>query len=164
MKNIKRSKNDEKRNKAIYMRNLDELTSLSTLDRKELVEKWQSFYGTEPPRGSQNKFLLHAIAHRMQEKALGGLKPATRRFLEKAAQDNDTSKQQILPAVSIKPGTRLLREWHGITYEVIILESSILCNGKSYRSLSEVARAITGARWSGPLFFGFKKSRLKEIT
>ena len=92
---------------------------------------------------------------------MGGLKPATRRFLEKAAQDNDASKQQLLPAISIKPGTRLLREWHGITYEVIILESSVLCNGKHYRSLSEVARAITGARWSGPLFFGLKK---QEVT
>ena len=59
--------------------------------------------------GSQNKFLLYAVAHRMQEKALGGLKPATRRFLEKAAQNNDASKQQILPAISIKPGTRILR-------------------------------------------------------
>jgi len=140
---------------------LDELAGLPALDRIELAEKWQLLYGTEPPVGSQNKFLLHAVAHRMQEKALGGLKPATRRFLEKAAQDNDASKQQILPAISLKPGTRLLREWHGITYEVIILESSVLCNSKHYRSLSEVARAITGARWSGPLFFGMKK---KEVA
>jgi hypothetical protein len=140
---------------------LDELSGLPALDRIELAEKWQLLYGTKPPVGSQNKFLLHAVAHRMQEKALGGLKPATRRFLEKAAQDNDASKQQILPAISLKPGTRLLREWHGITYEVIILESSVLCNSKHYRSLSEVARSITGARWSGPLFFGMKK---KEVA
>jgi hypothetical protein len=139
----------------------DELTGLSALDRKELVEKWQLLYGTEPPAGVRNNFLMHGIAHRMQEKSFGGLKPATRRFLEKAAHDNDESKQQLLPAVSIKPGTRLLREWHGVTYEVIILESSVMCNGKHYRSLSEVARAITGTRWSGPLFFGMKK---KEDT
>jgi hypothetical protein len=140
---------------------LAELADLPVLDRRELVEKWRSLYGTEPPVGVRNNFLMHGIAHRMQEKALGGLKPATRRFLEKAAQDNDASKQQSLPAISIKPGTRLLREWHGITYEVIILESSVMCNGKYYRSLSEVARAITGTRWSGPLFFGMKK---KEDT
>ncbi|MGA2782624.1 MAG: DUF2924 domain-containing protein [Smithella sp.] len=138
---------------------LAELTGLSTLDRRELIEKWQLLYGTEPPVGVRNNFLMHGIAHRMQEKALGGLKPATRRFLEKAAQDN-ASRQQILPAVSIKPGTRLLREWHGVTYEVIILESSVMCNGKYYRSLSEVARAITGTRWSGPLFFGLKKQEV----
>ncbi len=138
----------------------DELAGLSALDRKELVEKWRSLYKTGPPVGSQNKFLLYAVAHRMQEKALGGLKPATRRFLEKAAQNNDASKQQLLPTISIKPGTRMLREWHGVTYEVIILESRVLCNGKYYRSLSEVARYITGTRWSGPLFFGFKKQEV----
>ena len=87
----------------------DELAGLSALDRKELVEKWRSIYKTGPPVGSQNKFLLYAVAHRMQEKALGGLKPATRRFLEKAAQNNYASKQQLLPAISIKPGTRMLR-------------------------------------------------------
>ena len=136
-----------------------ELAGLPALDRKELVEKWQLLYGTEPPVGVRNNFLMHGIAHRMQEKVLGGLKPAIRRFLEKAAQDN-LFQQQILPAVSIKPGTRLLREWHGVTYEVIILESSVLCNGKHYRSLSEVARNITGTRWSGPLFFGLKKQEV----
>jgi hypothetical protein len=140
---------------------LDELTGLSTLDRRELVGKWQLLYGTDPPVEVRNNFLMHGIAYRIQEKVLGGLKPATRRFLENAAQDNDASKQQILPIISIKPGTRLLREWHGVTYEVIILESSVLCNSKHYRSLSEVARAITDTRWSGPLFFGLKK---KEVT
>lgn len=136
-----------------------ELAGLPNLDRRALLEKWRTLYGTEPPVGCQNKFLLHAIAHRMQEQVKGGLKPATRRFLEKAAQDN-SSKQQTLPAISINPGTRLLREWHGVTYEVIIMENSVQCNGKRYRSLSEVARAITGARWSGPLFFGLKKQEV----
>jgi hypothetical protein len=131
-----------------------ELAGIPALDREALVEKWQFLYGTEPPVGVRNKFLMHGIANRLQEKALGGLKPATRRFLEKF---DNTSKQQRLPVVSIKPGTRLLREWHGVTYEVIILEKSILCNGKHYRSLSKVARAITDTRWSGPLFFGLKK-------
>ena len=102
---------------------------------------------------------MHAIAHRIQEQTLGGLKPATRRFLEKAAEDN-VSRQQIFPLISIKPGTRLLREWHGVVYEVIVMEDSVYCNGKRYRSLSEVARAITGARWSGPLFFGLKKQEV----
>jgi len=133
-----------------------EMASLPALDRRALIEKWRSLYGMEPPVGSQNKFLMHAISYRMQEQALGGLKPATRRFLEKAAQDN-ASRQQILPSINIKPGTRLLREWHGVTYEVVIMEEGVQCNGKHYRSLSEVARAITGARWSGPLFFGLKK-------
>jgi len=136
-----------------------ELAALSNLDRRELIEKWQSLYTTEPPVGISNKFLLHAIAYRIQEQASGGLQSTTRRFLEKAAQD-DASKQEILPPVSIKPGARLLREWHGVTYEVIIMEGGVQCNGKHYRSLSEVARAITDTRWSGPLFFGLKKQEV----
>ena len=136
-----------------------ELAGLSALDRRELVEKWQSFYGSKAPAGISNKFLIRAIAYRLQEQVWGGLKPATRRFLEKTAQDN-ASRQQILSTISIKPGTRLLREWHGVTYEVIIMEDSVQCNGKRYRSLSEVARAITGTRWSGPLFFGLKKQEV----
>jgi hypothetical protein len=137
-----------------------ELAGLPTLDRSELIEKWRALYCTDPPCGVRNNFLMHAIAYRMQEHALGGLKPATVRFLEKAPEDNVT-RQQILPIISIKPGTRLLREWHGVTYEVITTEDGVQCNGNGYRSLSEVARAITGARWSGPLFFGLKK---KEVA
>jgi hypothetical protein len=136
-----------------------ELAGLSALDRIALVEKWRTLYDTEPPGRVRNNFLMHAIAHRMQEQILGGLKPATRRFLEKAAEDN-VSRQQIVPVISIKPGTRLLREWHGVIYEVIIMKDGVQCNGKRYRSLSEAARAITGARWSGPLFFGLKKQEV----
>jgi hypothetical protein len=138
---------------------VSELAGLPALDRRELVEKWLSLYGSEPPAGISNKFLIRAIAHRLQEQVWGGLKPATRHFLEKAAQDN-ASRQQILPIISIKPGTRLLREWHGVTYEVLIMEDGVHCNGKRYRSLSEVAQAITGTRWSGPLFFGLKKQEV----
>jgi hypothetical protein len=131
-----------------------ELAGLTALDRRALIEKCRILYGTEPSGRIPNNFLIRAIAHRMQEQVLGGLKPATRRFLEKAGEDL-ASRQPIV--VSIKPGTRLLREWHGVTYEVIIMEDGVQCNGKRYRSLSEMARAITGARWSGPLFFGLKK-------
>jgi hypothetical protein len=137
---------------------VSELAGLPALDRRALREKWRILYGTEPPRGVRNNFLMHAIAHRMQEQASGGLEPATRRFLEKTSEDN-TSRRQTVRITSMKPGTRLLREWHGVTYEVIIREDGVQCNGKCYCSLSEVARAITGTRWSGPLFFGLKKKQ-----
>lgn len=136
-----------------------ELTGLPALDRRALIERWRTLYSTEPPAGISNSFLMRAIAYRMQEQASGGLKPATRRFLEKAVQDN-ASTEKISPAISLNTGTRLLREWHGVTYEVIIMEDGVQCNGKRYRSLSEVARSITGARWSGPLFFGLKKQEV----
>jgi hypothetical protein len=136
-----------------------ELAGLPDLDREALIEKWHALYGIEPPDGLRNKFLIHAIAYRLQEKTLGGLKPSTIRFLEKASDENGSAKP-ILPMTCIKPGTRLLREWHGVTHEVVILEDGVQWSGKHYRSLSEVARAITGARWSGPLFFGLKKQEV----
>ena len=135
---------------------LTELTDLPKLDREELVEKWRILYGTEPPGGAKNNFLMHAIAYRIQEKALGGLKPATHRFLEKA---KNVSLNQKTPVLSIKPGTIILREWHGTTHEVTVLENSVLYNGKLYRSLTKVAHVITGTRWSGPLFFDLKRKR-----
>ena len=113
-----------------------------------------------------------AIAHRMQEQVIGGLPPVARRYLEKAAEeganmrDSGVSgmdgmvgrKKMAIFSPTIKPGTRLLREWHGKTHEVIVTEEGVRFNGKSYRSLSEVARTITGTRWSGPLFFGLKSA------
>ena len=85
----------------------NELAGLPTLERKELIDKWRILYGTEPPGGVRNNFLMHAIAHCMQKQAFGGLKSGTRRFLEKAAEGN-VSKRQTVGITSTKPGTRLL--------------------------------------------------------
>jgi len=132
-----------------------ELARLPGLSREELIELWRKLYETEPPKKSSNQFLIRAIAYRMQEQIFGGLTPETKRILAKAASDAAGGRQISMP-VTIKPGTKLLREWHGTTYEAIISEAGVLFQGKQYRSLSEVARAITGVRWSGPLFFGLK--------
>lgn len=147
-----------------------ELARLPTLDRATLVERWRELYRTEPPARIGSGFLISAIAYRLQEQAFGGLKPATRRYLEKVAEtttrkhmsckNGDAVPKIVAPTATIKPGTRLLREWHGVTYEVLVLENGVQCNGAQYRSLSEVARAITGTQWSGPLFFGLKKKRV----
>ncbi len=134
-----------------------ELAGLPDLDRPALVEQWRKLYGNAPPAGISRQLMIRAIAYRMQENVSGGLDSATRRWLEKAPDDASAGRQGAVPALTIKPGTRLLREWHGVTYEVIVLEKGVQCNGKHYRSLSKVARAITGTRWSGPLFFGLRK-------
>lgn len=86
------------------------LGALPGLDRPKLVEQWKRLYGTPPPANCSRPLLVQAIAYRMQENTFGGLKPATRRFLDKAVQNNASGKSISLPAVSIKPGTRLLRE------------------------------------------------------
>ena len=85
------------------------------------------------------------------------LKPGTRRRLARAAEDLAAGKAPSVPKSAIKPGTRLLREWQGVMHEVIVLEDGVQYRGRTWRSLSAVAREITGTRWSGPLFFGLRK-------
>lgn len=133
-----------------------ELARLSELGRKELVERWRGLYGNNPPPNMSQQFLVRAIAYKMQENTFGGLKPAIRRFLAQVVKDTAAGQPLSAPPVTIKPGTRLIREWHGKTYEVEITATGALFQGKQYRSLSEIARIITGVKWSGPLFFGLK--------
>ena len=135
----------------------NDLVELSGLDRDALVEQWRSIYKPQPPANISRSLLIRAIAYRLQENALSGLKPSAGRFLAQVAEDASAGRKSAAPPSVIKSGTRLLREWHGVTHEVIILNDGVQYQGKSYRSLSEVARIITGARWSGPLFFGLKK-------
>ncbi len=134
-----------------------ELAGLPNLDRAALVARWHNLYGTEPPHRISQQLLVQAIAYRLQEQEMGGLKPSIRRFLAKAEEDVSNRQQISAPPPVIKPGTRLLREWHGITHEVTVMEDGVMFNGNKYKSLSEVAHLITGAKWSGPLFFGLRK-------
>jgi hypothetical protein len=128
-----------------------ELQGLARLSRHSLVERWTALYGTAPPPRTSRSLLIRAVAYRMQERALGGLKPAIRRALAGEGSDRVASRTREL-----RPGTVLLREWQGVTHQVTILEDGALFRGKRHRSLSAVARLITGQAWSGPLFFGLK--------
>jgi len=132
----------------------NELVGLSQLGTSVLKERWRKLYGTEPPRRLSHRLLAYAVAYRMQEKAIGGLKPATRRLLTRVAEEAASGDVTVRPVSRTRPGTRLLREWRGTTHEVILLDDGVLFRGKRHRSLSEVARVITGSRWSGPVFFG----------
>jgi len=136
------------------------LASLPTRDRTELLERWHALYGKPAPPHISRPILVRAIAYCMQEQVYGGLKPATRRFLQRVAEEiRSGGPITSVPSPTLKPGTRLLREWNGTTHEVIVLEDGVLFRGKRHRSLSEVARLITGSRWSGPRFFGLKASK-----
>jgi DNA invertase Pin-like site-specific DNA recombinase len=98
---------------------------------------------------------LSAYDYRLQERVLGGLKSSTRRLLERATEDKvDRRPPTEAPAARVTPGTVLIREWHGVSHRVTVLGDGVLLRGARYRSLSEVARKITGTRWSGPRFFG----------
>jgi hypothetical protein len=128
-----------------------------------LKQRWRALYGTEAPRRISRDLLIRALAYRIQEKALGGLKPSTRRLLIKVAGDAAARRPiEVTPEPSIKPGTVLLREWHGKQHQVIVRENGIGFNGKLYKSLSQVAYRITGTKWSGPLFFGLKANRQEQ--
>jgi hypothetical protein len=112
------------------------------------------------------KLLVQGIAYRLQEKALGGLKPATLRLLERIADDTAAGRPVSMPSEKSRmtTGTVLMREWHGKKHQVTVLEDGFLYRAKRFRSLSQIARLITGARWSGPLFFGLKSSRKEQIN
>ena len=136
-----------------------DLASLEQLSRAELKRRWRGLYASSCPAHMSRILLLRALAYRMQEQVLGGLDPATRRRLARAAADLAARRPSATSPPKIKPGTRLLREWQGVVHEVIVLERSVQYRGETWPSLSAVAREITGARWSGPRFFGLKAAR-----
>ena len=126
----------------------------------ELRQQWRVLYKAEASPHLSRELLLRAVAYRMQEVALGGLRPERQRQLRRFAQQlNDSPEGRIRPRPELKPGTRLVREWQGRTYEVLVLDDGFSWQGTSYRSLSALARNITGTAWSGPLFFGLKPNR-----
>jgi len=136
------------------------LSRLPTLDLGELRQQWRGLYKTQAPPNLSRELLVRAVAHRMQELALGGLRPEPRRQLLRIAQQfKETGEATIRARPELKPGTRLMREWQGRTYDVLVLDDGFSWQNTRYRSLSAIARKITGTAWSGPLFFGLKPNR-----
>ena len=135
----------------------DELAELRGLDSTALKQRWRVLYRAAAPVRIGQALLLQAVAYRLQERVLGGLKSSTRRLLERSAEDNRHRRTptEALPT-KVTPGSVLIREWHGVSHRVTVLADGVLLRGARYRSLSEVARKITGTRWSGPRFFGLR--------
>src|SRR5262249_6561769 len=99
----------------------EELADLQNLNVTSLKQRWRALYGTEPPAKISRSLLLLAVAYRLQEQALGGLRSSTRRLLERVAQEND-ARPSKLTLNRLSPGTVLMREWHGVTHRVTVLE------------------------------------------
>jgi hypothetical protein len=136
------------------------LSRLPTLDIGELREQWRGLYKTQAPPNLSHDLLVRAVAYRMQELAGGGPRPEPRRQLLRIAQQfKQTGEATIRARPQLKPGTRLMREWQGRTYDVLVLDDGFSWQNTRYRSLSAIARKITGTAWSGPLFFGLKPNR-----
>ena len=131
------------------------LARLSELTIFELRGEWRRLHRMSPPMRLSRDLLVRGITYKLQERAYGGLSTATARKLEQAGADS-LSRGSAAP-ISLRPGTRLVREWRGVTHMVLIHADGIEWRGQRYRSLSLVARKITGARWSGPRFFGLRQ-------
>ena len=131
---------------------LMEIDRLSELSRAELAERRTSLFGAPPPKGIKRGLLERARTYDLQAKAFGGLGRATRRAMLDRAEGNPIKVQRH--DRTLRPGARLVREWGGIVHQVEIRDGCFVWNGREFRSLSAVARAITGTAWSGPRFFG----------
>ncbi|HZU50413.1 MAG TPA: DUF2924 domain-containing protein [Sphingomicrobium sp.] len=129
-----------------------ELVALPKLGRAKLQERWRDLFKTAPPVSYTPDLLARGIAFRLQEKALGGLGPDARKLLGR--EDQATRRRQLSARVSLRPGNRLVRRWRGRTYVVEVTDAGLVYDGERFGSLSVIARQITGARWSGPKFFG----------
>jgi hypothetical protein len=128
---------------------------LDGLPRHELRILWRAHHRGEMPKRMGRDLMVRAIAYEMQERAYGGLSLATKRRLRALAQTlKDKGSSAFNPASTLKPGAKLVREWHGRTHTVSVLADGYEFDGQRYRSLTMVARAITGSHRSGPRFFG----------
>jgi hypothetical protein len=136
------------------------LARLPELELSELRQQWRALYKSEASPHLSRELLLRAVAYRLQEVVFGGLRPEHQRQLRQFAQQfKETGEIRRRASLELKAGTRLIREWQSRTYEVLVLDDGFSWQGTHYRSLSAVARKITGTPWSGPLFFGLKQKR-----
>ena len=138
------------------------LAALKTTSTPDLKAQWRDLFTTEPPPFNR-RYLESRLAYRIQELTYGGLKPETIRRLERLGEELDggDKKKRSLRANLDRPitGTRLLREWQGIEQIVTVTPVGFEWQGRPYKSLSAIARAITGTRWNGWVFFGLKNHR-----
>jgi hypothetical protein len=139
----------------------EQLAKLPSLTREQLLELWQKLHRRAAPPGIRRELMIPFLAYKIQENTYGGLKPSTRSQLRRIAQDLEKSaaSPEFRMRRRLKSGTRIFREWGGETHEVIVTESGYEYGEAAYRSLSEIARKITGARWSGPAFFRLNRAQ-----
>jgi hypothetical protein len=142
---------------------LKQIAGLPKLSHAELKALWREYFGVEPP-AYRRGFLVRGLAHRLQELTYGPLKPAYQARLDAMIAGTEKpngggrSGRRPRQEVNLLEGTKLLREWRGVTDEVTVIDGGYEHQGWRYRSLSAVARVIAGSQWSGPLFFGLRKT------
>jgi hypothetical protein len=140
------------------------LAALKTMPVQDLKQQWRDLFDKEPPPYNR-RFLESRLAYRIQELAYGGLRPETVARLEALGEELYGQRNPVMRRTRHKDkpiaGTRLIREWQGIEYCVTVRDEDYEYQGRPYKSLSSIARAITGTRWNGWVFFGLKNQRAK---
>ena len=133
-----------------------DLDAIASLDRDSCSDAWLRQFGHPPPKHVSVQFMRKALAYEAQVKYLGGHSNTVRRALQAALKGpaKATGGSSGPSPTQLRPGTHLVREWNGRSYQVEVLVEGFCMDGKTYRSLTAIARKITGAPWSGPRFFG----------
>ncbi len=140
---------------------LAQVAALPGKSTAELKQLWRELYDREPPPYNR-PFLVKRLAYRIQELAFGGLSARAETKLKALVEEEDRRLKGKLPVrKGDRPisGTRLIREWQGVEHTATVLDDGFEYQGRKYKSLSAIARAITGTRWSGPLFWGLRSHR-----
>jgi len=129
------------------------LEELETMSPAEMRAEWLRTFSDPPPTLPPPLF-RRMLAQRLQERRYGGLPAVVRRELARIAAGEQPRPSGVLVRTAIRPGTRLVRDWRGRSISVLVTENGFTWDDRTYRSLSEIAREVTGVRWSGPRFFG----------
>jgi hypothetical protein len=146
-----------------------DLEKLEQLSRAELRALWTEELAENPPAALGGDILALGVAYARQERRYGGLaKPVAKeldRLSARVLRGGATDGPQLPTTPLARTGTILVREWQGTTHHVTVTDDAFLWNGKSHRSLSSIARAITGTKWNGPRFFGLRdvKAKTSEV-
>ena len=136
-----------------------ELDRLPAMPITDLRKRYRELFQAEPPKAFGPDLLRRSIAHAIQEKAYGGLPPATQRLLDQLVKATSAKPNGRLELPQrIKSGSELVRTWNRRTYRVTVKADGFAYDGKTFASLSEIATAITGTRWNGPRFFGLRSA------
>jgi hypothetical protein len=133
------------------------LVQLPEMERKALTKLWRDLFDRAPSPAFRRETLIPILAYRIQEQAFGGLKESTARKLRELVEENRSGESSARAGFRPKVGTRYVREFNGKLHEITVLDTGYEYEGSIYRSLTEIAKVITGTKWSGPAFFGQKR-------
>lgn len=126
------------------------LDEIERLGRTECMMRWKEVFGRQPPKHMSIQFMRRALVWQAQDQSTGGLPKEVQKSLQRLARTSAHGQ-------TLRPGTVLVREWNGVSHRVVVTDKGFEYRGHAFRSLSAIARLITGAQWSGPRFFGVNR-------